>query len=222
MVETKNVVERLIKFLNSKNIPFARMERMAGFSNGYLRNNKGNMPGTRLAEVIECFPELNGDWLLTGRGDMLLPTEEELKQKEEEKRKLWESEYLTKLEASSSDCTHILQTGDHAISNKEQGSNSPGSRNAGRDYHEHKGLETDVEANGNGNTITVVVAIDGIATEVDIDQLKKEYERVNQQLAKSKAENQAAQIELLGIYRKQALEKGSASTERGSNSEDES
>lgn len=76
MTEDKGaVLERLIKYLAYRKIPFARMERMAGFSNGYLRNNKGAISGTKLAEVIECLPELNGDWLLTGRGEMEIPKE---------------------------------------------------------------------------------------------------------------------------------------------------
>lgn len=76
MAEDKGaVLERLIKYLAYRKMPFARMERMAGFSNGYLRNNKGAISGTKLAEVIECLPELNGDWLLTGRGEMEIPKE---------------------------------------------------------------------------------------------------------------------------------------------------
>lgn len=76
MSERDGVLGRLIKYLEFKNIPFARMERMAGFSNGYLRNNKGSISGTKLSEVIECLPELNGDWLLTGRGEMEFSKEE--------------------------------------------------------------------------------------------------------------------------------------------------
>ena len=79
--EKLTVLERLIKYLGYRNIPFARMERMAGFSNGYLRNNKGSISGTKLAEVIECLPELNGDWLLTGRGPMEMPKEVSAKEK---------------------------------------------------------------------------------------------------------------------------------------------
>lgn len=77
--EKLTVLERLVKYLNYRSIPFARMERMAGFSNGYLRNNKGSISGTKLAEVIDCLPELNGDWLLTGRGPMEMPKKEEEK-----------------------------------------------------------------------------------------------------------------------------------------------
>lgn len=200
MVDTKNVVDRLIKFLNSKSIPFARMERMAGFSNGYLRNNKGNMPGTRLAEVIECFPELNGDWLLTGRGEMLLPTDDELKRQEDEKKKEWEAEYVARLKAAAPQAT-IIQTGSDAVHNEGQGSNATGGEYFGRDKVVHQGPETEVLTNGDDNKVKVLVVIDDTPKEVSIEELRQEYIKLNKELKEAKASLLTQQTELLTLYR---------------------
>lgn len=201
MVETKNVVDRLIKFLNSKSIPFARMERMAGFSNGYLRNNKGNMPGTRLAEVIECFPELNGDWLLTGRGEMLLPTDDELKKQDDEKKKEWEAEFVARLKEAAPQTPTNIQTGSDAVQNNGQGSHASGGEFFGRDKIVHQGPQTEVLTTGDDNKVKVLVVIHDVPKEVDIDELRQEYNKLNQELKETKESLHALQSELLNLYR---------------------
>lgn len=67
----KTALERLQEYLEYKKIPPARLEKMAGLANGYIRKNKGSLSSGKLADILAVLPDLNGDWLLTGRGTML-------------------------------------------------------------------------------------------------------------------------------------------------------
>lgn len=68
----KTALERLQEYLDFKKIPAARLEKMAGLANGYIRKNKGSLSSVKLADILSVLPDLNGDWLLTGRGQMLI------------------------------------------------------------------------------------------------------------------------------------------------------
>lgn len=73
----KTALERLQEYLDHKKIPAARLEKMAGLANGYIRKNKGSLSSVKLADILSVLPDLNGDWLLTGRGQMLIEEEGE-------------------------------------------------------------------------------------------------------------------------------------------------
>ncbi len=67
-------VERLFKYLKYKGIPHTRFEKEIGLSNGYL--NTQLKRGADLGEgvilkVIENSLDLNMEWLLTGKGEMV-------------------------------------------------------------------------------------------------------------------------------------------------------
>jgi len=69
-------VERFIEYLTFKGLKPTHIEKTLGFSNGYLgkmRNNKASIGSDVLEKILYSFPDINSEWLLTGRGDMLKP-----------------------------------------------------------------------------------------------------------------------------------------------------
>lgn len=70
--EEASALQRLEKYLDYKKIAPAKLEKMAGLANGYIRKNKGSLSSVKLSDILSVLPDLNGDWLLTGRGEMLL------------------------------------------------------------------------------------------------------------------------------------------------------
>lgn len=70
-METK---ERLLQFIESQGISKSEFERKCGLSNGYLNSSKGNFGAKKLDDILRVFPSLNRDWLLTGEGEMMIPS----------------------------------------------------------------------------------------------------------------------------------------------------
>lgn len=67
MSELANKVkERLIAFIEYKELSVSAFEKACGLSNGYIRNFKGNLGGTKLEDILNAFPELDREWLLFG------------------------------------------------------------------------------------------------------------------------------------------------------------
>lgn len=64
--------ERINLFLEHKKINRSAFEKASGLSNGYTRNIKESIGGTKLEGILNAFPELNRVWLLTGEGEMLV------------------------------------------------------------------------------------------------------------------------------------------------------
>ena len=64
------VKERLLAFIEYKELSVSAFEKACGLSNGYIRNFKGNLGGTKLEGILSAFPELNKDWLLFGKEDL--------------------------------------------------------------------------------------------------------------------------------------------------------
>ena len=76
--EQNSVKNRLLQFLEHKNISQKRFEEMCGLSNGYVNNIRKSIKLDTYKEKIEpIFPELNKKWLLLGEGEMLIEEEEE-------------------------------------------------------------------------------------------------------------------------------------------------
>ena len=42
---------------------------------GKLKKSGGGMSSTSLEKVLRCYTDLSPEWLITGRGNMLLPKE---------------------------------------------------------------------------------------------------------------------------------------------------
>lgn len=65
---------RLSKFIESTNMSVRSFEKRVGLSNGLIGNviKKGASIGTdKLERILETFPDLNPEWLVTGQGEML-------------------------------------------------------------------------------------------------------------------------------------------------------
>lgn len=76
--EQNSVKNRLLQFLEYKNISQKRFEEMCGLSNGYVNNIRKSIKLDTYKEKIEpIFPELNKKWLLLGEGEMLIEDDEE-------------------------------------------------------------------------------------------------------------------------------------------------
>ena len=76
--EQNSVKNRLLQFLEHKNISQKRFEEMCGLSNGYVNNIRKSIKLDTYKEKIEpIFPELNKKWLLLGEGEMLIEDDEE-------------------------------------------------------------------------------------------------------------------------------------------------
>ena len=80
------VKERIIKFIEYKNISKNAFEEACHLSKRYISNLKGT-PGSRIIRNIKnTYPELNTVWLLTGAGQMIEGKNEECVPKLEEIR----------------------------------------------------------------------------------------------------------------------------------------
>lgn len=66
------VKERLIQFIEYKGISKYSFEKQCGLSKRYVSNMRSSLQPDKLESISIVFPELNFDWLLLGRGDMLL------------------------------------------------------------------------------------------------------------------------------------------------------
>lgn len=61
---------RLIKYANFKGISISAFEKSIGKAPSYLRNSKEVTSGV-LREVMNVYPELSIEWIITGEGEML-------------------------------------------------------------------------------------------------------------------------------------------------------
>lgn len=70
----ENTLKRIKQYLDSKDIRVSVFEREIGFSNGsfasQLKNDK-TIGVDKLEKILRTYTDINGDWLLTGNGNML-------------------------------------------------------------------------------------------------------------------------------------------------------
>ena len=76
----QNVKERLISYIETKNEKKAHFERNIGASNGYINSIKNSISPDFLEKISTIYPDLNFEWLLIGKGNMLKLDEENTKQ----------------------------------------------------------------------------------------------------------------------------------------------
>ena len=67
----ETIKERLLIFLNYKNLGQTKFEKMCGISNGSISNVKNKFGLNTLQKIYRTFPELSQEWLEFGEGDML-------------------------------------------------------------------------------------------------------------------------------------------------------
>lgn len=71
MIMQDTLKERLIEFIKSQGLSQGKFEKRMNFSNGYVNSISKGIGGDKLQRIIGEFPQLNSDWLLYGRGNML-------------------------------------------------------------------------------------------------------------------------------------------------------
>lgn len=75
----ETVKERLTDYLEQKGIGRNRFEASAGISSGYITKLKYAPKPEQLVKILQAAPDLNPDWLLTGKGSMFKSSTEEKK-----------------------------------------------------------------------------------------------------------------------------------------------
>lgn len=63
-------IDRLKLFIKSKGLGQTKFEERVGFSRGYISKVKTSIGADKLSNIVEAFPDLNLDWLITGKGKM--------------------------------------------------------------------------------------------------------------------------------------------------------
>ena len=82
--EQNSVKNRLLQFLEYKNLSQKRFEEICGLSNGYVNNIRKSIKlDTFNGKIEPNFPELNRNWLLLGDGEMLVQNTPEEEDEEE-------------------------------------------------------------------------------------------------------------------------------------------
>lgn len=72
--------ERVEEYCKYAKIRISAFERHAGLSNGYFNQVKKEPSPSKLSQIEIAFPDLNTDWLLTGKGSMLKTTDQPISQ----------------------------------------------------------------------------------------------------------------------------------------------
>lgn len=65
-------------FIADKKISVRNFETRCGLSNGYIRQLRKAPAVDKIEIILDAFPELNRDWLLTGEGEMLKEPQPEI------------------------------------------------------------------------------------------------------------------------------------------------
>ncbi len=71
------VVDRIFKILEFKGLNKNRFYKETGFSNGFLDKVK-DIGSSKIEHILEIYPDINPEWLLTGKGEMLRSSSETL------------------------------------------------------------------------------------------------------------------------------------------------
>ncbi len=67
-------IDRLKLFIKFKGLGQTKFEELVGFSRGYISKVKTAIGADKLSNIVKVFPDLNLDWLITGKGEMTNPT----------------------------------------------------------------------------------------------------------------------------------------------------
>lgn len=71
MTDYQAIKERLILFIESKNLTPFSFEKQCGLSQGFVKNIRVNISPKMLERITNTFNDLNPAWLMTGEGPML-------------------------------------------------------------------------------------------------------------------------------------------------------
>lgn len=70
MNENQSVRDRLKSYIKSLNISVRQFERDCGLCNAYVNSIRQGIQPDSLKKIVEKYPTLNVEWLLTGEGTM--------------------------------------------------------------------------------------------------------------------------------------------------------
>ena len=77
--------ERILQFIENKQITKSKFYSVTGLSNGILDKKSGLTMDT-VEKIYSKYPEINLEWLLTGKGEMLKPRVEDIKNMSKEEQ----------------------------------------------------------------------------------------------------------------------------------------
>nr|DAN63408.1 MAG TPA: repressor [Caudoviricetes sp.] len=84
-----SIVSRIKEFIDQKGVSVRKFEEKVGFSNGAFASqykNNGSIGSDKIENILHSYPEINVIWLLTGKGDMLKPRVEDIKNMSKEEQ----------------------------------------------------------------------------------------------------------------------------------------
>ena len=68
------ILERIKQYIDYKGLTISSFERSIGMANasfGKSLKNKGAIGSDKLEKILNTYPEISPEWLMTGKGDML-------------------------------------------------------------------------------------------------------------------------------------------------------
>ncbi len=72
-----SLIERIYQVSDFKNDSIYKISKEIGVSNGYFsktRQKKGSVSSNIIEKIVNYYPDLNVEWLITGKGEMLKET----------------------------------------------------------------------------------------------------------------------------------------------------
>ena len=69
-----NVKDRIKKFIDHERLSISAFEKTIEVSNGYVNSISKNIGIDKLNVIVEKYPQLSLEWLITGKGEMLKPS----------------------------------------------------------------------------------------------------------------------------------------------------
>ena len=70
MKDFSNIKQNILQFIERQNISKNKLYEKTGISNGTL-SQKGGMSESNIMKFLSAYTEVSAEWLLTGRGEML-------------------------------------------------------------------------------------------------------------------------------------------------------
>ena len=70
MKDFSNIKQNILQFIERQNISKYKLYEKTGISNGTL-SQKGGMSESNIMKFLSAYTEVSAEWLLTGKGEML-------------------------------------------------------------------------------------------------------------------------------------------------------